>query len=217
MIKFDENEDILSKDKTQTERFIENLIISLSDMIILVIGKLTRTEQKLITRIKNMANNNENKIKSIIIVHNLAQYNKIIEVERHIKDFLLRSATFKIIKKNVLRIKAYKSRYYFVEKNDNNSNNNNLEVFHYIMAKEGTEAGNHYNDLTIQLIKQQYNNSNQRKAIDIPKQIKKLFCDLSNDIIGEKIVEDQIETIGENKIKLKGNYKGNENSDNFQI
>jgi hypothetical protein len=85
------------------------------------------------------------------------------------------------------------------------------------MAKEGTEAGNHYNDLTIQLIKQQYNNSNQRKAIDIPKQIKKLFCDLSNDIIGEKIVEDQIETIGENKIKLKGNYKGNENSDNFQI
>ena len=43
-IKFDEVEDELSRDKAQTERFIEQLIISLSDMIILVIGKLTRTE-----------------------------------------------------------------------------------------------------------------------------------------------------------------------------
>ena len=48
-IKFDEIEDELARDKAQTERFIEQLIISLSDMIILVIGKLTRTEQRLIT------------------------------------------------------------------------------------------------------------------------------------------------------------------------
>ena len=219
MIKYDQKEDILSKDKTQTERFIENLIISLSDMLILVIGKLTRTEQRLITRIKNMANDNENKIKAIIIVHNLAQYNKIIEVERHINDFLLKSATFKIIKKQVLGLNDYTGRYYFVEKPDKNNNHNNIEVFHYLMAKEGTEAGDYYNELTMQLIKQQYNNSNQRKAIDIPKQIKKLFCDLSDDIIGEKIKEDQIETIDEKTIKFKDNKdnnKRNENSD-FQI
>ena len=37
-------EDDLSKDKAQMEKFIEHLIISLSDMIILVIGKMTRTE-----------------------------------------------------------------------------------------------------------------------------------------------------------------------------
>ena len=217
MIKYDQKEDILSKDKMQTERFIENLIISLSDMLILVIGKLTRTEQRLITRIKNMANDNENKIKSIIIVHNLAQYNKKIEVERHINEFLLKSATFKIIKKKVLGINDYTDRFYYVEKFDNK--NNNIEVFHYLMAKEGTEAGDYYNELTMQLIKQQYNNSNQRKAIDIPKQIKKLFCDLSDEIIGEKIKEDQIETIGEKTIKFKDNKdnnKRNENSD-FQI
>ena len=45
-IKFDEIEDELARDKAQTERFIEQLIISLSDMLILVIGKLTRTEQR---------------------------------------------------------------------------------------------------------------------------------------------------------------------------
>ena len=85
-IKYDEIEDELSRDKAQTERFIEQLIISLSDMIILVIGKLTRTEQRLITRIKNLVKKNDrNKIKSIIIVHNLAQYHKKIEVENYIK------------------------------------------------------------------------------------------------------------------------------------
>ena len=44
-IKRDEEEE-LSKDKANTERFVERLIISLSDMIILVMGKLTRTEQR---------------------------------------------------------------------------------------------------------------------------------------------------------------------------
>ena len=58
-------------------------------MLILVIGKLTRTEQRLITRIKNLARRNEkNKIRSIIIVHNLAQYHKIVEVEKHINEYL---------------------------------------------------------------------------------------------------------------------------------
>ena len=37
-------EEELSRDKAQTERFIEELIISLSDIIILVVGKLTRTK-----------------------------------------------------------------------------------------------------------------------------------------------------------------------------
>ena len=73
-LKYDLFTNELSRDKAQTERFIEQLVISLSDMLILVMGKLTRTEQRLISRIKNMCKKNEsNKIKSIIIVHNLAQ------------------------------------------------------------------------------------------------------------------------------------------------
>ena len=200
MMKFNKEEEELSKDKAQTERFIEHLIISLSDMIILVVGKLTRTEQRLITRIKNMAKNNDNRIRSIIIVHNLSHYNKKREVENHINNFLLRSATFKLLKKTVLGIKNYEDRVYYVEEFDKKSN---IEVFHYIMAKEGTEAGNEYNNLTMELIKHQYNSLNQRNGIDIPEQIKKLFCKLSNDILDEKIEIDQLETIDENKIKLK--------------
>ena len=38
----------LYRDKTQTENFIQNLILSLSDMLIIVVGKLTFNEQRLI-------------------------------------------------------------------------------------------------------------------------------------------------------------------------
>ena len=153
----------MSRDKAQTERFIEQLIISLSDMIILVVGKLTRTEQRLITRIKNLARRNEkNKIKSIIIVHNLAQYHRIMEVEKHINNYLKVSATFKLLTKKVFGIPNYKDRTYYVEKLNEQED---IEVFHYIMAKDGTEAGNYYNNLTIELIKQQYKYSRANNKI----------------------------------------------------
>ena len=54
-------------------------------MLILVVGKLTRREQNFISRIKNIVQEKENnQFKSIIIIHNLAHYNEIEEVERHI-------------------------------------------------------------------------------------------------------------------------------------
>ena len=185
-IKFDEIEEDLARDKAQTERFIEQLIISLSDMVILVVGKLTRTEQRLISRIKNMVKKNErNKIKSIIIVHNLAQYHKKIEVENHINYYLKKSATFKLGPKDYLgNNKIFKGRQYFYEITDDSKE---LQVFHYIMAKEGTEAGDYHNPFTLELIKQQYNSFNDRKPINIPDEIIKLFSELSTDIIGEKM------------------------------
>ena len=116
-LKFNKKKEQLSRDKAHTERLIEQIIISLSDMIILVIGKLTRTEQRLITRIKNLAKKNDNnKINAIIIVHNLAQYNKIIEVEKHISQYLTQSATFELKKQEVIGIKKYENRHYFVKK-----------------------------------------------------------------------------------------------------
>ena len=212
--KLDAIEDELSRDKAQTERFIEQLVISLSDMIILVVGKLTRTEQKLITRIKNLSKINEkNKIKSIIIVHNLAQYHKILEVENHIKNYLFNSATIELLTQKVFGLPQYKDRSYFVEKSNTQGD---LEVFHYIMAKEGTEAGDFYNNLTIELIKQQYNQFNNRRKIDIPLQITKLFSELSSEIIGEKMECETLKS-DENKIVLKKNSEEKKANEKFII
>ena len=201
-LKIDEVEDELSRDKAQTERFIEQLIISLSDMIILVIGKLTRTEQRLITRIKNMSKKSEkNKIKSIIIVHNLAQYHKIKEVKNHIENYLKKSATFDLSERDVIGIDKYRGRKYYFE---NSEDPEEIQIFHYIMAKEGTEAGDYYNYLTMELIRQQYNNFNKRRAINIPDEIINLFSDLSTEITGEKM---ECEKSGSDKnvIKLSEN------------
>lgn len=46
---------------------------------------------------------------------------------------------------------------------------------HFIMARQGSEAGNYYNELTIKLIKSRYNDCKNRRNIDIPKEIIDLF------------------------------------------
>ena len=76
------------------------------------------------------------------------------------------------------------------------------------MAKEGTEAGNYYNYLTMELIRQQYNNFNKRRAINIPDEIINLFSELSSEIIGEKM-ECQKSGSDKNIIKLVENQISN--------
>ena len=182
-------------------------------MLILVIGKLTRTEQKLITRIKNIVKERDNcQINSIIIIHNLAQYHKKIEIDNHINNSLKQSATFHLIEKKIIGIKGYEDRTFFVEE----SNQGDIKVVHYIMAKQGTEAGDYYNNLTLQLIKQKYNDCNSRKAIDIPKEIVKLFSELSSEITEEKIDSNQLEISENNKI-VKMKKDGNSDNQNKLI
>ena len=213
-LKKDKNED-LSKDKAQIERFIEQLILSLSDIIIIVVGKLTRTEQRLINRIKDLARKQEKKkFHSIIIVHNLAQFHKLIEIENHIKK-LFNSATFKLKSFIVTGTELYNGREYLVEEK-NKDNSEDIDVFHYIMAKDGTEAGNYYNNLTIYLIKQNYNQCNHRTPIDIPKKIIELFSELSPDILGEQM-KCQCDKNNENLIKLVDNNNSEKNEKVLKI
>ena len=184
----------IAKDKGQIERFIEELIISLSDMLIVVVGKLTRREQNLISRIKGLFHDKENiQFKSIIIIHNLAQYNEIIEVQKHINNVLKKSATFKIEENNIIGKKDYQGRIFYSEKDGTD---------HFIMARQGSPAGDEYNNLTIKMIKDKYNECKQRRKIDIPKEIVNLFSKLSKDIIEEDILPNSLE-IKDNMIIVK--------------
>ena len=65
----------LCKDKAQTENFIQSLILYLSDMFVIVVGKLTFNEQKLINRIKHdmEAMKDEGK-KQIFVIHNFIKF-----------------------------------------------------------------------------------------------------------------------------------------------
>ena len=212
--KRDEEEE-LSKDKANTERFIEKLIISLSDMIILVIGKLTRTEQRLINRIKEEAKNSEiSKVQKIIIIHNLSQYHKKKEVEKHILNYLKQSATFELETRRYIEENEEEDRYFFVEKKKDKQEN--IEFYHYIMAKEGTEAGDYYNRLTLSLIKQQYNTFIGREKRDIPQEIINIFSELSTEIVGEKIEKSRLKIEDNNIILIQNEDEKKATKFNFK-
>jgi len=75
------------------------------------------------------------------------------------------------------------------------------------MAKEGTEAGDYYNDFTYQFLKDKFTNFTLRRDLSIIKEVKDRFVEWSKDILEEKIESDNIEIIEENKLPKKYVFK----------
>ena len=80
------NEEIeeYARDKLLSENFLQKFIINKSNILLVVIGNMTLSEQKLLTRIKSQAN------QQIIVVHNLQNFVLIEQVEDYIKNTLLK-------------------------------------------------------------------------------------------------------------------------------
>ena len=213
----------LYKDKTQTENFIQNLIIYLSDMILIVVGKITFNEQKLINKIKKELEENEAlKDNRIFIIHNLMNFQKKNQVERHIETNLMKSASFSlklipyvsITKNKDNNGKNEEKRYYFVEEE-----NKGIKVYHLIMAREHTEAGDYYNPFAYKLLREQFNTFTERKPLSIIDEVKNRFVEWSNDLLEDRIDSENIEIIkGENQKEEKIIFKSTEkNSENLKI
>lgn len=82
-----------SREKLITELFLQNYIIHNSEILILVVGIFTYSEQKLLNRIKTEIE--RAKIdKPLYIIHNLITYTSISQVNEYINEFLLKSVTF---------------------------------------------------------------------------------------------------------------------------
>ena len=87
-----------ARDKLLTEEFLQNYIIKNSDILLLVFGKLTFEEQKLLEKVKRDMKNSKRK-ESLLVIHNLKEFERIKQVEDYIAQTLLKSSTFKL-KKN---------------------------------------------------------------------------------------------------------------------
>ena len=195
----------LYKDKTQTENFIQNLILYLSDMLLIVVGKITFNEQRLINKIKKeieLGNVDENKKKQIFIIHNLINFQTKKQVEEHIKNTLLKSASFKLTEtKDINKSQEKKEEiFYFVE------NESVFQTFHLIMAREGTEAGDYYNQYTYDFLKEKFNNFTLRTPLSIIEEVKNRFVDWSTDLLEEKIEQDNIEILKDEKNGFEKSY-----------
>ena len=182
------------------------MILYLSDMFVIVVGKLTFNEQKLINRIKHIMEtiNNEKK-GQVFIIHNLLNFQKKAQVEEHIKNTLMNVISFNLRKQcDFNRKKENKNCYYYVE------NEKKKTTFHLIMAKEGTEAGDYYNDFTYEFLKDKFTNFTERKDLSIIKEVKDRFVEWSKDLLEERIESDNIEITEENQIPKKYIFKPTE-------
>ena len=208
----------LYKDKTQTENFIQNLIIYLSDMILIVVGKMTFNEQKLINKIKKELEENDNeKENTIYIIHNLMNFQTKSQVEKHIETNLFKSASFTLKELQYVQVNKNKDneihdeRKHYVEEG-----NKNLKVYHLIMARENTEAGDYYNPFTYKVLREQFNSFIKRKPLSIIDEVKNKFVEWSYDLLEDKIEPENIEIVSnqdkkEEKIIFKNNKENNEN------
>ena len=154
--KDEENKEFKKKarDILVTESFLQKFIITNSNILILVIDKLTFSEQKLILKKKKEIKDNKD-IKYLYIIHNLKNYTKISQVENYIENALCKSSTFSVIKSESITFHKKNIEYHFYE--EKNPEYKQLNIFHLILAHDGSEAGHFYNEHTIDFIETQYN------------------------------------------------------------
>ena len=199
-----------SREKLITELFLQNYIINNSDILIIVVGILTYSEQKLLNRIRTeflKARNNKNKVqKPLFIIHNLMTYTTIEQVEEYIKDFLLKSATFDLAPGHKISTKEEEKKgvyYYETIKNQ--------KIFHLIFAQEGSVAGNHYNNLTLDFLENSYQTVTNLTNFDVIETIKDSFVEISKDILEKSenpITKECFENSSNTLIKLSSKTNG---------
>ena len=185
-----------SREKIMTELFLQNYIMHNSDILILVVGILTYSEQKLINRIKTEMKNQKIE-KSLYIIHNLVLYDTVEKVEKHIQDNLMKCATFKLEKKENIGVNQFEEKgYHFYEKNYN------PPIYHVIMANDLSDAGSVFNTYTINFILNNFNNLTDLKSYDVIETLKERLVSLSKDYFENPISKDELydnETIFSNK------------------
>ena len=197
-----------SREKLITELFLQNYIVNNSDILIIVVDSLSFSEQKLLIKVKKEIERSKRSI-DLFIIHNLKTYTSISQVREYINNILLKSATFTLVKGHGINTKNTKQEskkgiYFSEEKKDDKGRN----IYHLIYANEGSEAGEYYNQYTLDFIEMSYNFNNNLKTFDVIESIKERFIEVSEEIIektenNKKITKESFDNSNPYKIKLK--------------
>ena len=106
-----------SREKIVTELFLQDYIIYNSDVLIIVVGILTYSEQKTLNKIKTKIKKEKSKIKpSLFIIHNLMNFTSIKQVETYIEETLLKCSTFQLVKDSPINTQKEVQKYFFMKK-----------------------------------------------------------------------------------------------------
>ena len=89
-----------SSDKNITEYFLESFMVKVCDILLIVVGQLTYSEQILINKIKEESKRQDKN--KIFIIHNLQDFISVEQVESYIKNSLLNCSTFDLKKQSYI-------------------------------------------------------------------------------------------------------------------
>ena len=192
------------REKLITELFLQNYIVHNSDILIVVVDCLSFSEQKLLMKVKKEIERS-NRTMPLYVIHNLKTYTSIKQVQNYINDTLLKSATFTLQEADVIDTNEIKAKegFKFFETNKEGKSSN---IFHLIFANENSDAGNYYNQLTLNFIENSYQNLTNYKSYDVIQTIKERFIAVYKEIIEqiENITIESFDNSNPNLIKLKG-------------
>ena len=136
------------------------------------------------------------------VVHNLQTFSLKKQVEDYIEETLLHSATFKLVKhesgmRNYWNNEDINNIYFIEIFND--PKDQNIVIYHLIMAMDGTEAGDYYNEFAYYFLSEQFNAFPIHQKFPIIEDIKKQFIENSS-----KLLENPIESLDEFEKPKKG-------------
>ena len=190
-----------SRDIIQLELFLQNFIIKYSDVLILILGKLTINEQKLLLKV-NTHIKNLNRKEPLIVIHNLKEFETKKQVEDYLKDILKKSSTFSLEENLDINLDNEESgwRPFFEPKSD-------PKIFHLIYAKKGTEAGDYYNNKTINYIYKLINLFTDKECFDPIECIKNYFSEISETILENPIKKQDLIYNDNDILNLNGGKK----------
>ena len=194
-----------TRDRQNTDYFLQKFILESADILLCIVNQLNLSDHKFLNRIQE-----ENKDKKIFVIHNLKTLKEIEDVDNYIKDILLKLVTSKLQKGYYIQIEDEKKKnnkkkennIYYKQVFDGNENINR-EVIHLFMANDGSEAGDFYNNSTLEFIKNQIISFSNNKRFPIIEKVKDFLFDHSEEFfnVGLKKKE-ELEIMEENGNKI---------------
>ena len=143
----------LINDRNLSQNFHQNFLIKISHMILIVVNKLTLSEQKQLKYLLDIIPSN----KKVAIIHNFKDIHSIKTLEQFIEKDIYRGFQ-KVYDKKI----DEKTRFFITE---------NANIFHCVLANKYGEAGKLINDKTFHFLRETIKNITVFKVMKIENEL----------------------------------------------
>ena len=171
---------------------MQRFIISKSDIIILVIGNISLTEQKLLFKVRQEVKNSE-KGKQIFVIHNLKEYSTKEQVEDYIENTLKKLCKIELEPLHMINNEENNNlddnnfhNIYYVEKGEN--------VAHFIFVNEFSDNHIYYNTPVINFIRKRIAVVMKREKFSLIDECKEFLVKISDEIMEQNIKKENLIT-----------------------